>query len=251
MDEGWILVLGLFLLVVVYVDSAACGNAELEEGEICDRDRLGGANCTNSNYTGGFLSCLDDCSGYDFSTCEGEEVCGNGVIMGSELCEPGNVRGRTCEDEGYEGGTLGCKSSCVKYDYSQCTGNKSICGDGLVTGKEECDGANLNNENCGSLGYISGVLSCNSNCSFNFGLCFKDINEDLNETEEANDINETVGESNESIVNEEIPSGVKGAAGDVNKFDFGLSLKSWLIIIIGILVAGVILIYVYVFKIKK
>ncbi len=99
MDERWFLYLGLFLLVVFFVDGGVCGNGDLEEGEICDRDKLGGDNCTNYNYTGGDLKCLDDCSGYSFDSCTGDAVCGNGIIDGSELCEIDNVRGRTCVDE--------------------------------------------------------------------------------------------------------------------------------------------------------
>lgn len=252
MDERWLLGILLLLAIVVYVDGAACGNAELEEGEICDRNRLGGENCTNFNYTGGFLSCLDDCSGYDYNTCEGGEVCGNGIIMGGELCEPGNVRGRTCGDEGYEGGTLKCKSGCVKYDYSECTGNKSVCGDGIVMNKEECDGVNLNDKNCESLNYTSGVLSCNANCNFNLDLCFKEVNEtlDVNITEDNQDTNETVNETG-SDIEEELPSGIKGAFGNINQFDFGLSLKNWLIIFGGILIIGIVFMWLYIFRIKK
>lgn len=249
MDERWYLILGLFLVIIIYVDGAACGNAELEEGEVCDRNRLDGENCTNFNYTGGFLSCLDDCSGYNFNTCEGEEVCGNTIIGGGELCEPGNVRGRTCEDEGYEGGTLGC-NDCVKYDYKQCTGNKSICGDGNVTSLEECDGSNINDKICLDLGFTGGILGCNSNCSFNIQLC---VNETLesNVTEEVNMSGE-VNATNESIsqINRNLPSGVKGGIFS-SGFDIGLSLGNWLIIFVGILVIGVVLIYFYVFRFKK
>ena len=249
MDERWFLGILLFAVIVIYVDGAACGNAELETGETCDLNKLGGENCTNFNYTGGFLSCLDDCSGYDFNTCEGEEVCGNGVIGNSELCEPDNLRGRICTDEGYEGGTLKCRSDCLKYDYSGCTGNKSICGDGVISGVEECEGTKLNNKACTDFGFTDGVLSCDQ-CRFNKGLCVNETVEG-NVTEEfGRDMNETINETG-SDTDEELPSGVKGAAGDVNQYNFGLNLKYWLIILGGILLIGIALMYIFLFRAEK
>ena len=246
MDERWFLVFGFFLLIIIYVDGAACGNAVLEEGEFCDIGKMNGGNCTNFNYTGGSLLCSDDCSEYDFNQCEGEDVCGNGVIGDGELCESSNIRGRTCENEGYEGGTLKCRIDCIKYDYSECTGSKTVCGDNEITGLEECEGNNLNEKECSDLDYTSGVLRC-VNCKFDFGLCFKDINETIEENVDVNLTEENLTEN----VNNEIPSGVVGATGDVNKFDFGFSLKNWLIVFGGFLIIGIVLIWLFIFRIKK
>ena len=238
MDERWILVLALLALGIYYVNASACGNAVIEEGEFCDINRLS-SNCTNFNYTGGSLLCLDDCSGYDFNQCTGEEVCGNGIISGSEICELENTRGRTCLDEGYEGGNLKCRSDCVRYDYKECTGVKSICGDENITGKEECD-VILGNKNCTDFDYDSGVLRCNANCTFNFGYCFKEIVVEENISVEENNISEEVNITNQDV-NEEIN----------NNESKKVKLSSVLIVFLVLIVAGILIIYLYIFKIRK
>lgn len=48
----------------------------------------------------------------------------------------------------------------------------AACGDGNITGAEECDGTNLNGESCASLGYNGGTLSCSSACTFDVGGCY-------------------------------------------------------------------------------
>jgi hypothetical protein len=40
------------------------------------------------------------------------------------------------------------------------------CGDGIISGTEQCDGTNLNNRTCKSLGYDTGTLSCSASCQF-------------------------------------------------------------------------------------
>ncbi len=49
----------------------------------------------------------------------GKYHCGNGVIDKGEQCDSANLRGLSCEDEGYEFGNLACSSSC-DFDYSLC-----------------------------------------------------------------------------------------------------------------------------------
>lgn len=45
------------------------------------------------------------------------------------------------------------------------------CGDGIIQSGESCDSFNLNNQTCLTLGYSGGILSCNSNCTFNTSQC--------------------------------------------------------------------------------
>jgi len=47
----------------------------------------------------------------------------------------------------------------------------SVCGDGIVEGQESCDGINLNGQDCKSLGFLSGTLTCDSACSFDTSNC--------------------------------------------------------------------------------
>lgn len=47
----------------------------------------------------------------------------------------------------------------------------AICGDGNVDTGENCDGTNLDNKTCVSLGYGGGTLSCDISCSFDTSQC--------------------------------------------------------------------------------
>ncbi|HEX8923641.1 MAG TPA: hypothetical protein VF828_02825 [Patescibacteria group bacterium] len=47
----------------------------------------------------------------------------------------------------------------------------SVCGDGVVEGSEDCEGSNLNNQTCRSIGYASGTLVCDVACSFDTSNC--------------------------------------------------------------------------------
>ncbi len=47
----------------------------------------------------------------------------------------------------------------------------SLCGDGIIEGPEECEGADLNDSSCASLGFTSGSLSCDSACGFDKSDC--------------------------------------------------------------------------------
>ncbi len=50
-------------------------------------------------------------------------------------------------------------------------GVSSNCGDGVVEGVEQCDGANLAGQSCSSLGYAGGALQCAGNCTFDTSQC--------------------------------------------------------------------------------
>ena len=52
-------------------------------------------------------------------------ACGNGLIDGSEQCDGINLRGESCETQGFVGGTLGgtlggCAADCTAFDISGC-----------------------------------------------------------------------------------------------------------------------------------
>lgn len=47
----------------------------------------------------------------------------------------------------------------------------AICGNGQVEAGEQCDGANLAGASCSNLGFLSGSLSCTSQCRYATGQC--------------------------------------------------------------------------------
>src|SRR3989344_7253425 len=51
------------------------------------------------------------------------------------------------------------------------TGTVEGCGDGVMQNGEECDGSNVNGQDCVSRGFSGGTLTCSSNCTFNTSQC--------------------------------------------------------------------------------
>lgn len=47
----------------------------------------------------------------------------------------------------------------------------SVCGDFIAEGPEECDNEDIKNATCRSLGYDTGELSCNPDCTLDRSLC--------------------------------------------------------------------------------
>ena len=136
-----------------------CGNGILEvtadeQGEVCD---LGEQNSYEPN-----ASCRPDCT---------PRRCGDGIVdfSSGEDCE-GDDLGPvepSCQDFGFHYGELRCNSNC-RYDISGCS---ETCGDGVINGIEQCDGAELNGTTCKSLNYYGGELSCSSLCTFDTSGC--------------------------------------------------------------------------------
>lgn len=64
-----------------------CGNGVLDENEVCDGDKFGGKTCLDFGWTGGKLSCSDDCNAISQaaccqgagSTCSGNMQCCDGL----------------------------------------------------------------------------------------------------------------------------------------------------------------------------
>ncbi len=144
-----------------------CGDGQVQTGEDCDGSNLGGQDCMSLGYETGDLSCRDNCT-FDRSGCHSANpVCGNGLVEGTEDCDGTDLNGRRCQDEGFDGGTLACKSDCT-FDTTAC----STCGNGLVEASEECDGSDWNGASCSSFGFESGSLSCSDDCSFDLSSCY-------------------------------------------------------------------------------
>ncbi len=154
----------------------SCGNGVLDPGETCDGLTMNGATCeTVGNFAGGALSCRSDCAGYDTSGCSSGNgsVCGNDALDSGEVCDGSALDGESCQSLGFElGGTLACALSCQRFDTSACQ-STAICGDGIRAGPESCDGADLGEATCQSLGqgFSGGRLECTPSCAFDTTQC--------------------------------------------------------------------------------
>jgi len=116
-------------------DPARCGDGHRDGAEACDGSELGASSCQSLGFRSGLLRCTGTCQ-LDSSGCTGApSSCGDGVLATTEACEGFELRGKSCQSEGFYSGRLVCSSSC-RLDTSGCTGR---CGDGQVNGPETCD----------------------------------------------------------------------------------------------------------------
>jgi PKD repeat protein len=103
------------------------------------------------------------CFPQGIGTCE---PCGNGALDADagEPCDGANLSGTTCQSLGFDGGTLGCNSTCSEFSTLGCY--HTVCGNGVIEGGagEVCDGSNLGAATCATAGFDSGLLACNATC---------------------------------------------------------------------------------------
>jgi cysteine-rich repeat protein len=128
-----------------------CGNGTVDSDENCDDgNRISGDGCS--------ADCLKIEEGWHCrvpgKACS--PVCGDGMIVGTETCDDGNTQGRdgcsrVCQIEGYicksPEGKFCQPSACAEVDGGTAPCNLvlptvPICGDGIVSGDEECDDGN-------------------------------------------------------------------------------------------------------------
>jgi len=172
-----------------------CGDDIIELPEECEGDdNLNEATCVTLGHDGGDLFCYpvdhaeecmfnetqctdnpgnDDSGDDDSGDDDDDAVCGDDVVEDTEDCEEDDLDGATCGSLGYSGGgNLACADDC-SFDTSGCSAGPDdvICGDNVAEGDEGCDGSDLNDNDCVSLGYESGDLTCNSDCTFNEDNC--------------------------------------------------------------------------------
>lgn len=139
-----------------------CGNDLIEGGELCDGYDLGVETCITQGFPyGGPLGCTPDCMAYDTSNCYDMGVC-NGINLDPEEACDGNLfGGQTCQDFGFESGSLSCATDCSAIETDTC----GTCGNFIVDGDEVCDQLVLLGQTCVSQGFDNGDLGCdNSNC---------------------------------------------------------------------------------------
>ena len=102
---------------------------------------------------------------------ENVEVCGDNKLNAEEECDGTDLGSVTCTSLGYYDGNLVCSDSCT-FDLSDCQ-SYGKCGDNKIQPEfsEECDGSNLNDNSCETLGYYGGILNCTDKCTFDLSDC--------------------------------------------------------------------------------
>jgi hypothetical protein len=97
--------------------------------------------------------------------------CGDGIAQPGERCDSADLGGQDCTTigQGWVSGVLGCSAAC-EFDVSACV-PPAGCGDGVIAGAEQCDGASLGGATCASLGFDAGVLACAGGCIFDTSGC--------------------------------------------------------------------------------
>lgn len=99
-------------------------------------------------------------------------VCGDGVVEGDEVCDfistpPYVVGVPRCSELGdFDSGYVTCEG-CLSFGVAAC----GKCGDGIVGGAEQCDGAVPAELSCESLGYDGGELRCAASCELDLQDC--------------------------------------------------------------------------------
>lgn len=94
--------------------------------------------------------------------------CGNNLVEPGETCDGTDFDGITCENYGFDGGSLLCSTDCSTIFASQCWS----CGDGVINTGEECDGTNIGEATCQDMGFESGELSCTDECMLDYSSCY-------------------------------------------------------------------------------
>lgn len=146
-----------------------CGNGTIQAPEACDGSNLNSKTCVTQGFDSGTLACNSTCT-LNTSGCV-NNFCGDGAIGDAESCDGSELNNQTCVTQGFTSGTLTCRSNCT-FNTSACvTVLPAVCGNGVIEGNEVCDGAALNSQTCVTQGFVSGSLSCSSNCAFNTSLC--------------------------------------------------------------------------------
>ncbi len=101
------------------------------------------------------------------------QVCGNGLVEGTEQCDGAELGGSTCTSipGGFVGGDLACDSGCT-FDTSGCHSTQPTCPNGTIDPAEDCDGANLGGMTCLDVGnYTGGTLACAGDCTWDESGC--------------------------------------------------------------------------------
>lgn len=146
-----------------------CGNGDLEPDELCDLTNLDGESCESLGFGRGTLSCHPLCR-WNTSQCG---FCGDGYLNPDyEECDIDKFPdGASCADHGFLNGELSCDSNC-KIVTTDCTDEApGVCGDGIISRGEMCDGENMGAIDCVRIAYAGGVLRCTEDCRWDASDC--------------------------------------------------------------------------------
>ena len=120
-----------------------CGNAQLEDGEICDDGNTDDDDgCSTECVVEDGWECSEPGEPCTKKKENKKSVCGDGKLAKDEDCDDGNKKSGD-----------GCSSGCVVEDGWTCSdagepcekksdADTDVCGDGKITGEEKCDDGN-------------------------------------------------------------------------------------------------------------
>lgn len=146
-----------------------CGNGVVDTEEDCEPALPSTKACADlPDFDAGTLGCQPSCS-FDTSSCT---RCGDERAEGDETCDGVDLAGLTCATlpgESFDGGTLRCLATCAGYDTTDC----QRCGDGMVSGGEQCEGTSPGGTSCADLdAFDGGTLVCDPlTCHFDTTAC--------------------------------------------------------------------------------
>ncbi len=95
----------------------ACGDGVIGGDEVCDGDDLGGADCTSEGFAGGTLACLEDCSGFDTSSCDAAgNACADEFL--AEIGAPALIGNTEMEDDDLDGSCGGAGGNDLVVEFT-------------------------------------------------------------------------------------------------------------------------------------
>jgi hypothetical protein len=87
--------------------------------------------------------------------CNTPDICGNGVVDGTDVCDNPDFGGETCQSQGFDGGAIACEDDCSAIDISGCAdfgGDCCLAHDGVG-----CDDATCTDQVCAQFPYCCEV----------------------------------------------------------------------------------------------
>lgn len=156
----------------------SCGDGFIDGDEQCDTNAAN-SSCEAATLGArplGTVTCTNDCK-LDTTKCvaaASSASCGNSVIDDGEDCDGTDLHGATCASTSLgalPGGHLACSSTC-SFDLGGCV--VQLCGDGVRSGTEECDGNHFDAQSCfyaTGATRVYGEPTCRSDCTIDASSC--------------------------------------------------------------------------------